>query len=399
MHRFFCRGLAASCRRSSDFSHVVVGGGVVGAAIAAELQAQPGSSVLLVEQHPKLGMETTARNLEVIHAGLYYPADSLKGRLCVAGKHKLYEAQRRGVFDLVQVPLRQCGKWVVAQDDAEMAYLEGLHRHATAVGVPTTLRSSAAVAGVQPAIAVGRGILESPTTGIISAHSLTLFYETQFDNAGGTVALNTRLDAVERVGNAYELRLCDPQTAFGVSADNWVNAAGLHAPRCANMLLPPHRHVPSFFAKGLYYAYTPPPQLLPPPSVLVYPCPNPNASSLGVHLTFDLAGAVRFGPDLEWVDAADARDLDYDVSTASIPTALEAIRRYFPSVSLEALQPSYAGVRPKVLLAADNRRQFADFVIREEAGFPGFVNLLGIESPGLTALWAIAEYVRDIYYK
>ncbi|CAK7900697.1 hypothetical protein CAAN1_06S00474 [[Candida] anglica] len=397
------RNLCVSRSLRSDFSHVVIGGGVVGTAIGFELQSQKDSNVLIVEQHEKLGMETTSRNSEVIHAGLYYPKDSLKGQLCIAGKKKIYEAYDSGKFNTVQVPLEKCGKWVVAQNEDEMEYLEKLLQHSQSVGVPVNLVSAEMAKEQIPKIHAGSGALESPTTGIISAHDLSLYYETQFENNGGTIGLNTKLIGLEYNGAIpnYTLFLQEKESGetFEISSDNVINSAGLHAAKVSNMLLPESRHLPSYFAKGSYFSYQPEVSVGRVSDKLIYPCPNPNASSLGVHLTFDLGGQIKFGPDLEWLDIKDADEISYDVSQKNLEPAFEAIKRYFPEVTLESLQPSYSGVRPKIVSAAENKKQFADFIIREEEGFPGFINLIGIESPGLTSSWAIGEYVRDIYYK
>ena len=183
--------------RTSDFSHVVIGGGVVGTAVGSELQAIEGNNVLLVEQHQSLGTETTSRNSEVIHAGLYFPKGSLKAELCIKGKNKLYEAYETGKFNSVQVPLSKCGKWVVAQDEPEGEYLEKLQQNAKELEVPTELISPESAKKNFPLIRASAGILESPTTGIISAHDLVLYFQTQFENNEGTIGLNTQLIDIE----------------------------------------------------------------------------------------------------------------------------------------------------------------------------------------------------------
>lgn len=397
------RAFHASAAIRADFSHVVLGGGVVGTAIAAELQAVDGNNVLLVEQNALLGMETTARNSEVIHAGIYYPKDSLKGQLCIKGKEKIYRAFEKGTF---QVPLQKCGKWVVAQDNHEYKYLEKIADFAKDLEVPVHFVPTQEAKKRFPLIRAEAGVLESPTTGIISAHDYTLFFLTNFENAEGTLGLNTKLEDIQYNSQtpSYTLSLQEKGTdsRFEVTADNVVNSTGLHAQRVSNMLLPPERHFKSHFAKGTYFSYTPqvPVATGTITDKLIYPCPNPNASSLGTHLTFDLGGQLRFGPDLEWLeDVHDARDIDYTASEVNLASAREAIASYFPSVTVNDLLPSYSGVRPKVYSREQNYKQFADFYIKEEDGFKGFVNLLGIESPGLTSAWAIGEYVRDLYHR
>lgn len=393
------RALSFSQRRLSDFSHVIVGGGCVGTAIASQLQQVSGNSVALLDQHEMLGMETTSRNSEVIHAGLYYPPDSLKARFCLRGKELIYST-----LDLEVVPYQQCGKWIVAQTEQEGEYLEKLAQNAATLNVPTKLILKSLANETHPLIRAEFGALESPTTGIISAHDLVSYCNAEFENAGGTVGLHTKVLDIE-----YEEKLlryvlhcvvADSQEPFTLTTDNIVNSAGLFAPKIANMLLPEERKVQGFFAKGSYFSFAPSQPILTSKitSKLIYPCPNPNASSLGTHLTFDLGGQLRFGPDLEWLSVTDADEISYDVSVQNLEGALEAINTYFPSVKLEDLQPSYSGVRPKLISKDESKKTFADFYVEQEQGFKGFVNLMGIESPGLTSALAIGEHVRNLYH-
>lgn len=384
----------------ANFSHVVIGGGVVGTAIAAELLLNPKNEVAVIEQHSMLGMETTSRNSEVIHAGLYYPADSLKAKLCLRGKQLIYEK-----LDPLVVPYSKCGKWVVAQSPEEGEYLEKLRANAELLDVPVSFVSAKQAKETFPLIRAEYGALESPTTGIISAHDLTLFNQANLENNGGTIAINTRVDDIEYESLIPQYRIICKELgsgeSFEITADNVVNSAGLYAQKISNMILPEERHFKSYFAKGSYFSYSPETPLATSKitTKLIYPCPNPNASSLGTHLTFDLGGQLRFGPDLEWIDESlqEAGELDYDVSSKNIPAAKDAIATYFPSIKIEDLQPSYLGVRPKLVSREGNMKQFADFYIKEEEGFKGFVNLVGIESPGLTSSLAIAEHVSAIY--
>lgn len=365
-------------------------------AIGAELARRHGS-VAVLEQHELPGMETTARNSEVIHAGLYYPANSLKGKLCVRGKELIYR------LDPNLVGFQKCGKWVVAQLEQEGEYLEKLVKQAAALGVPTNMVLAAQCKKEHPLIRAEFGALDSPTTGIVSAHDLTLSHQANLENHGGTLALNTAVKGIEfEKGNSQYRIYCSEKGSgepFEITADNVINSAGLYAQQVSNMLLPPERHFTPQFAKGSYYSYAPE-KPIPTSSItsrLIYPCPNPNASSLGTHLTFDLGGQLRFGPDLEWVDSKNAADLDYEVNTSTMDSAVQAIATYYPLIRREDLQPSYAGVRPKLLSREQNFKQFADFYIKQEDGFPGFVNLIGIESPGLTSSLAIGEHVAELF--
>lgn len=394
--RFFLGGRAfsSSAPRAADFSHLVIGGGVVGTAIAAELQ-QKGRAVVLLEQHLQLGMETTLRNSEVIHAGLYYPADSLKARMCVRGKQLLYQR-----LDPRAVPFARCGKWVVAQTERDHEYLARLEATARELDVPTARLTAAQCHAIHPRIRAAHGALESPSTGIISAHHLTAWLEAQFEDRGGTVLLSTRVETLEREAGVPQYRAHCTDAAgerFEITADCVVNAAGLHAQTIASMVLP--EKVQCYYAKGSYYSYSPEATAVPAKASsgpittrLIYPCPSPDVASLGTHLTLDLSGSVRFGPDLEWVEARDPRDLDYSVGRANIDAAQRAIAAYFPEIRAADLQPLYSGVRPKLAPAGES--SWCDFHIRED--LPGFINLMGIESPGLTSSMAIAEYVEQM---
>lgn len=397
--RLFCkRAFSLTTGRLVDFSHVVIGGGVVGTAIADQLQKIPANSVALLEQHEMLGMETTSRNSEVVHAGLYYPPDSLKARLCIRGKELIYG------LDPHIVSYKQCAKLVVAQSEANVESLEKLLKNARTLGVPAHMVSRSSISAKYPLLRAEYGALESPSTGIMSAHELVTYCRAGFENAGGTLGLQTKVIGLEyeREMRRYVIHCMEmgSKDEFTLTAENVANSAGLHAPKIANMLLPEERRVSSHFAKGNYFSFAP---VTPIPtskitSKLIYPCPEPNAVGLGTHLTFNLGGQIQFGPDVEWLTDNDAEALKYNVSSENLVAAHKAVQKYFPGVKFEELQPSYSGIRPKLLSKSDSLRMFADFYIEEEAGFPGFVNLLGIESPGLTSALAIGEHVKNMYH-
>ncbi|OBA19317.1 glycerol-3-phospate dehydrogenase [Metschnikowia bicuspidata var. bicuspidata NRRL YB-4993] len=397
----FKKSFSVLLRHRADFSHVVIGGGVVGVAVGSELQLIPSNNVAVLEKHSMLGMETTSRNSEVIHAGIYYPPTSLKARLCVRGKELIYRK-----LDPKIVPYRQCGKWVVAQSENEGKYLEKLHQNASDMSVSTKFVTADKVKKQHPLIRAEYGALDSPTTGIISSHDLTQYFQAQFENAEGTLAINTRVCGLEYRSQVLDYLVHCVEMGSGekftVSTDNIINCAGLHAPKIANMLLPSSRHFRSLFAKGSYFSYVPetPVSTSLITTRLIYPCPHPNASGLGTHMTFDMGGQIRFGPDLEWIKESieDASTLDYSVSLINIEAAQKAIASYYPSIKISEIQPSYSGFRPKLYSQSESVEKFSDFYIKEEKGFPGFVNMIGIESPGLTSAFAIAEYVREIYH-
>lgn len=358
---------------------VVVGAGAVGLAVARAL-ARTGRSVFVLEAADAIGTGVSARNSEVIHAGIYYPQGSLKARLCVRGRALLYEyCEARGV------PHRRCGKLIVACDEAQNAELAGIAQAAARNGV-TDLREITA----REAIAMEPDLnctaaLVSPSTGIIDAHQYMLALQGDAESAGAIVALRTRVS-----------RLAVRQGAIGVwvegddepsMAARWViNSAGLDAPALADRTEGfPKQHVPrAHLAKGNYFSLTG----RTPFSRLVYPVPEPGG--LGTHLTLDLAGRARFGPDVEWIDA-----VDYTVHPSRGDRFYAAIRRYWPGLPDGALAPAYAGIRPKISGPGEPAEDFRIEGPRTH-GIEGIVNLLGIESPGLTSSLAIAETVEEI---
>ncbi|MBB3392005.1 L-2-hydroxyglutarate oxidase LhgO [Rhizobium sp. BK275] len=362
-----------------DLDCVVVGGGVVGLAVARQL-AMSGREVVLLEAEPMTGSVTSARNSEVIHAGLYYATGSLKAELCVAGKHKLYDYCRER-----NVPHKACGKLVVASSEEELGYLEKLSSQAHANGVEDCyLIDAAELFRREPRIR-GFAALVSPSTGIIDSHSLMQAYITDIESNGGAIVCNSPVIEGELAADKIRLSV-GGRDPVRIEARLVVNAAGLNAWTLSERLLGldastiPPRH----YAKGCYFALTG----RAPAKQLIYPVPEPGG--LGVHLTLDLAGQARFGPDVEWVEA-----IDYDVDPRRADKFYSAIRRYWPDLVDGALQPAYSGIRPKIAGPAAGG---GDFVIQgpEKTGHPAYIALYGIESPGLTASLAIGQKVARL---
>ncbi len=357
---------------------VVVGAGVVGLAVARALALQ-GREVMVLEAADAIGTGTSARNSEVIHAGLYYPAGSLKARLCVQGREMLYAyCAERGV------PHRRCGKLIVATAAEQIPALEGIAARALANGV-TDLQwlDAAAAQALEPALQCVAA-LHSPSTGIIDSHALMLALQGDLEHAGGLVALNSPLAQAHCTAEGIHLQAADGTVLL---ARTVVNAAGLAAPDLARRFegLDP-RHVPTpYYAKGNYFTLAG----RAPFSRLIYPAPE--AAGLGVHLTLDLGGQARFGPDVQWVD--DPADLQVDPARGDAFYA--EVRKYWPGLADSALLPGYAGMRPKITAPGEAA---ADFVVQGPAvhGVPGLVNLFGIESPGLTSSLAIAAHVAAL---
>lgn len=354
----------------------VVGAGVIGLAVAREL-ALAGREVIVLEQAEAVGTETSSRNSEVIHAGIYYPAGSLKARLCVAGKHLLYRyCAERGI------PHARLGKLLVATSAAEIPALEGYVRSAAANGVDDLERLSVArVAELEPAVRCVAA-LHSPSTGIIDSHALMQALQGDAENAGATVVLRSPVERGAAHGDGIDLQVGGAEP-LAIRCRSVVNCAGLRAPDLARAIagVPAARVPRAYFAKGHYFTLAG----RSPFRRLIYPLPE--AGGLGVHVTLDLAGQARFGPDVAWIDAV---DYAFDANRAGRFYA--AIRRYYPDLADGALQPGYTGVRPKI---AGPGEPAADFIIDGPAGHgvAGLVNLYGIESPGLTASLAIAREV------
>jgi L-2-hydroxyglutarate oxidase LhgO len=360
---------------------VVIGAGVVGLAVARAL-AQAGREVVILEAEDAIGTHTSSRNSEVIHAGIYYPKGSLKARSCVAGSHLLY-----GYCATHGVPHRRCGKLIVATNEEQASELKAIQRKAHENGATGVVEISAAEAmRMEPALHCVAA-LHSPATGIIDSHALMLAYLGDAEAAGAMLGLKSALDRVFIRKNKFELRVKD---ADPVSCKILVNSAGLRAPSVARLIdgFPADRIPPEFYAKGNYYSLAG----RPPFSRLIYPVPEPGG--LGVHVTLDLAGQARFGPDVEWVESI-GREGDYAVDPRRAERFYAAIRRYWRALPDGALAPGYAGIRPKI---SGPREPAADFVIQgpAEHGVAGLVNLFGIESPGLTASLALADHVAKL---
>jgi L-2-hydroxyglutarate oxidase LhgO len=358
---------------------VVVGAGVVGLAVARAL-AQAGREVIVVEGETAIGTGTSSRNSEVVHAGLYYPTGSLKARLCVRGREQLYAyCEARGVAH------RRCGKLIVATDEAQRPALSALQAQALANGVDDIAwLERDAVAALEPALHAVAA-LHSPSTGIVDSHGLMLALQGDAEAGGAMLAFASPVLGGRIVdgGVALDVGGDAPMT---LHARTVVNAAGLQAPALASRIagLDPATVPRAHYCKGSYFALAG----RAPFSRLVYPMHD--HAGLGVHLTLDLAGQARFGPDTEWLP--DDATLDYRVNPARSDAFYAAIRRYWPGLPDGALVPAYSGIRPKIAAAGEPAR---DFAIAGPAvhGVPGLVNLFGIESPGLTACLAIADEV------
>jgi L-2-hydroxyglutarate oxidase LhgO len=361
---------------SESVECVVIGAGVVGLAVARAL-ALAGVEVMVLEREYGIGFETSSRNSEVIHAGIYYPKGSLKARACVEGRRLLYAyCAEHGV------PHKRIGKLIVACEESELALLEGIRLRAAANGVEDLeFVGGNELRRLEPEL-VALGGLISPSTGIIDSHALMLAYQGEAEAAGGMVVFRAPVEGGRVTDGGFELTVGGAEK-MTLSCRMLINSAGLYAPALARRIagIPPASVPQDRLCRGVYFTLAG----RAPFSRLIYPAPE--KAGLGVHLTLDLAGQARFGPDVEWID-----HVDYTVDPRRGDSFYAAIRRYWPSLPDGALQPGYAGIRPKIVGPGESA---GDFVVQgpREHGIPGLVNLYGIESPGLTASLALAELV------
>ena len=358
---------------------VIVGAGVIGLAIARRL-AQAGREVIVLEAAEGIGTVTSSRNSEVIYAGIYYKAGSLMARMCVTGKRALYR-----YCDEHGVPYRNCGKLIVATTAKETAKLQGIRAHAEANGVEDMqLLSGEDARALEPALACEAALL-SPSTGIIDSHAYMLSLRGDAEAAGAAFAFHTPLLRAKADAGQIELE-AGGEAPMTLACRLLVNAAGLNAPMIARAVegMPLQFVPPAYLAKGNYFSCS----AKAPFARLIYPVPEPGG--LGVHLTLDMAGQARFGPDVEWVDR-----IDYTVDPSRAERFYPAIRRYWPTLPDGALMPSYSGIRPKIVPPAVATQ---DFLIQgpRDHGVEGLINLFGIELPGLTSSLAIADYVGEL---
>jgi L-2-hydroxyglutarate oxidase LhgO len=361
----------------ADIDAIIVGAGVVGLAVARALAVR-GKSVILLEKNERFGEETSARNSEVIHAGMYYPTGSLKARLCVAGKHAMYQfCHERGIS------ARAIGKLIVVPDEGAMAGLTSLYERGLANDIPDlTLADGATIATLEPEI-TAHAALVSPSSGIVDSHSYMLALLGVVEDHGGALARNAPfLGASPIAGGGFEVRV-GGQEPMTLTANELILSAGLWSTGAGKAVegLDPI-HVPEVkFARGNYFTYGG----KAPFSRLIYPMPS--AGGLGIHLTPDMNGQARFGPDVQPVD-----DLDYRVDESQKPAFVASIQQYWPQMNPDLLTPDYTGIRPKV---GNALKSFEDFRILDAHvhGLEGLVCLFGIDSPGLTSSFAIGEEV------
>jgi L-2-hydroxyglutarate oxidase LhgO len=364
-----------------NFDHCIIGAGVVGLAIAFKLsQRLPETKILLIESHHQFGTETSSRNSEVIHAGIYYPENSLKAELCLSGAKQLYQFCQD-----YAVPYQRIGKLIIANDDSDIEELERIQSNAHKNNVRLNLLNQKECHNLEPNVRAKVALI-SPNTGIIDSHQYMQTLLTLAEQQGVLYSPNTQFLDAEENTQGFNVRVNTADGPFSFTCQQLINSAGLHAPEVAKNSDSLRSLIPEYhLCRGQYYSY----QDKAPFSHLIYPIPKKNNAGLGIHATLDLSGQVKFGPDIEFI-----KTLDYSFNESRKKHFIQAIKRYFPHFDSGKLIPSYCGIRPK--LTGPNESA-ADFIIQtfKEHNVLGLINLFGIESPGLTSSLAIADSVVD----
>jgi L-2-hydroxyglutarate oxidase LhgO len=368
-----------------DTSITIIGAGVIGLAIAEET-AKNHKNVFVIEKHPTFGQETSSRNSEVIHAGIYYNKGSLKASLCLEGKRLLYEYCKK-----FSVPYNNCGKLIVATTEDEISIIEGIRQTAIKNGVDDlVVLDRNQIAALEPNIFALKALF-SPSTGIVDTHSLMKQFETNVINYGGQIVYGSEVTDITQITNGYIVTLLDAdQKKYSFTTKIVINSAGLTADRIAEMVGIKDEKLKIHFCKGEYFRVNPPKNKL--VKRLIYPVPHPNMEGIGIHVTIDMGGGVKLGPDVKFLES---NIYDYKVTSSKQDYFYKSAKTYLPFLEFDDIVPEMAGIRPKIQKAGDPQM---DFYIMEETirGFPGFINLIGMESPGLTSSLSIARYVNKL---
>lgn len=364
---------------------VIVGAGVIGLAVARELSKNH-KDILVIEKNPSFGQETSSRNSEVIHAGIYYPRDSLKAKTCLRGKKLLYEYCQKN-----DIGHKRIGKLIAITNNNERESLEKLFKNGLECGVEDLkIIFEEEIKKIEPNINAKAAIV-SPSTGIVDSHGLMKNLLLEFRAGGGQVAYNAEVAGIDKVSGGFKVSVEDIGGLFSFSARVVINASGLNADRVAEMVGIKRDEYRIKYCKGDYFrVHNNKAKLI---NRLIYPLPKTEALSLGIHATLDLGGGLRLGPDDEYADK-----VCYDIEESKKGIFYDDIKALIPFISLEDLGPDTSGVRPKLQGPGQG---FRDFIVEDESnnGFSGFINLIGIESPGLTAFFAIAKMVGDMVNK
>jgi len=367
-----------------DAEVTIIGAGVIGLAIAEKV-SERFRNVFLIEKNRTFGQETSSRNSEVIHAGIYYPQGSLKALLCVNGKSLLYDYCRK-----YEIPFNNCGKLIVATNKQEVSVIEGIKTNAAKNGVELEILDRNRIHDLEPEIFALRALF-SPTTGVVDSHSLMKQFETNTLNNGAQIVYGSEVKGIRKIDGGYEITLLDSDgNNFSFTSGKVINSAGLASDKVSEMAGINDENLKIHFCKGEYFRVKPPKNKL--INRLVYPVPHHSMEGIGIHVTIDMGGGVKLGPDVTYLES---NILDYKVDITKREAFWKSARKFLPFLEVDDLVPEMAGIRPKTQKPGDPIR---DFYIMDESekGYSGFINLVGMESPGLTSCLAIADYVMKL---
>ena len=368
-----------------DTEITIIGAGVIGLAIAEQVSGEH-KNVFLIEKHLSFGQETSSRNSEVIHAGIYYTRNSLKAKLCVEGKLLLYDYCKK-----YEVPYRNCGKLIVATSEKEINIIEGIRQTAIRNGVTDLVMfGKEQIAELEPNIFAVKAIY-SPSTGIVDSHSLMKQYETNAINNGCQIVYGSEVTGIKQIQNGYKIELLDAdKEKYSFTTRIIINSAGLTSDKISEMAGIKDDNLKILFCKGEYFRINPPKNKL--INRLVYPVPHQNMEGIGIHVTIDMGGGVKLGPDVKYLES---NVYDYKLTASKQEAFFKSAKKFLPFLEFDDIAPEMAGIRPKIQKPGEPLR---DFYMMEETGrgYPGFINLIGMESPGLTSSIAIAKYVDKL---
>ena len=368
-----------------DTEITIIGAGVIGLAIAEQVSGEH-KNVFLIEKHLSFGQETSSRNSEVIHAGIYYTRNSLKAKLCVEGKWLLYDYCKK-----YEVPYRNCGKLIVATSEKEIDIIEGIRQTAIRNGVnDLVMFGKEQIAELEPNIFAVKAIY-SPSTGIVDSHSLMKQYETNAINNGCQIVYGSEVTGIKQIQNGYKIELLDAdKEKYSFTTRIIINSAGLTSDKISEMAGIKDDNLKILFCKGEYFRINPPKNKL--INRLVYPVPHQNMEGIGIHVTIDMGGGVKLGPDVKYLES---NVYDYKLTASKQEAFFKSAKKFLPFLEFDDIAPEMAGIRPKIQKPGEPLR---DFYMMEETGrgYPGFINLIGMESPGLTSSIAIAKYVDKL---
>ncbi|MBN2894188.1 MAG: NAD(P)/FAD-dependent oxidoreductase [Bacteroidales bacterium] len=365
-----------------DFEVAIIGAGVVGLSIAAKLSKD--YNLVVLEKNLKFGQETSSRNSEVIHSGIYYPKNSLKSKLCIEGRKMLYSYCEKN-----EIPYKKCGKYIFATSENEISKLDEILANAIQNGVENARKISLEELKSSEPNVSAVAALYFPESGIIDSHSLMKNFETETNNFGWQIVYNSEVVAIDKIEKGYKISVKEENSTFSFTSKIVINAAGLYSDKIAEMVGAFKPEYKLYYWKGEYFSVGNGKNKL--VNSLIYPVPNAQVS-LGIHATIDLNGGLKLGPNAVFLQN---KEVNYSVDKNNLKEFYNSAKRFLPFLEIEDLFQNQAGIRPKL---TNNPKEFRDFIIKNEteAGFENFINLIGIESPGLTASIAIAKYVAQI---